>query len=237
MNPLNDSQGEQDTSEILAAGQRLGIEINPQETREWLVAISTAEQQDALGQEKQTGIFGHRLALLDFDPNDLAYFRRLAQRVRAERHPQIESAIAIAGSAAQGQVQLFPGDNDFFERLNIHAPTLEQARKILREVMRTTALRAFHQPNIVLVEVNFGVYPRAVIERGSPRAAGDSITWMPQDVLNGFITVQDTNGMPITIQWDDAQAGMGWTYLGWIVADPVAGRIALASNMLDVTWE
>src|SRR5581483_2072172 len=56
MNPLNDSQGEQDTSEILAAGQRLGIEINPPETREWLVAISTAEQQDALGQEKQTGI-------------------------------------------------------------------------------------------------------------------------------------------------------------------------------------
>src|SRR5581483_6122261 len=194
MDAPNDSQAEQKTREILAAAQRIGIELNAQETREWLAAVTSAERQDALEQEQRTGIFGHRIALLDFDPADLAYFRRFAQRVRAERHPQVESAIAIAGSAAQGQVQLFPGDNDFFERLNIHAPTLEQARKILREVMRATALRAFHEPNIVLVEVNFGTYPRAVIERGSPRAAGDSITWTPQDVLNGFITVQDTNG-------------------------------------------
>lgn len=237
MDAPNDSQAEQKTREILAAAQRIGIELNAQETREWLVAVTSAERRDALEQEQRTGIFGHRIALLDFDPDDLAYFRRFAQRVRAERHPHVESAIAIAGSAAQGKVQLFPGDNDFFERLNIHAPTIEQARKILREVMRATALRAFHEPNIVLVEVNFGVYPRTVIERGSPRATGDSITWTPQDVLNGFITVQDTSGAPFPIRWDEAQAGMGWTYLGWIVADPMAGRIALASNMLDVTWE
>src|SRR5205823_5894982 len=96
---------------------------------------------------------------------------------------------------------------------------------------------AFRQPNVVLVDVNFGVYPSAVVERGVPHAAGDSITWTPQDVLNGSITVQETNGAPLTIAWDDASAGMGWTYLGWIVADPHAGRIAFASDMLDVTWQ
>jgi hypothetical protein len=30
---------------------------------------------------------------------------------------------------------------------------------------------------------------------------------------------------------------VGWSYLGWIVADRVAGRIALVGNMLDATWE
>ncbi|MBI4672510.1 MAG: hypothetical protein HY741_12705 [Chloroflexi bacterium] len=224
------------TDEIVAAAQAVGVEINANETAQWLIAMSASEK-DALAQDAQHGIFGHRIALLDFDADDLAYFRRLAQRVRVVSHPQVESAIAIAGSAAQGKVQLFPGDNDFFERVNIRADRIEKARKILRAVMRATALRALHEPDIVLVEVNFGVYPREVLERGSKRAAGDSITWTPQDVVNGFIEVQTTDGAPLKIQWDETSAGMGWTYLGWIVADRTAGRIALASNMLDVTWQ
>src|SRR4029077_18764309 len=59
----------------------------------------------------------------------------------------------------------------------------------------------------------------------------------PKDVVNGFILVEGAGGAPLTIQWDEAQAGIGWTYLGWIVADRTAGRIGLASNMLDVTWQ
>jgi hypothetical protein len=222
---------------IAEAADRLGIELDQEEALQWLEAVSSTEADAAVAQDAKTGIFGHRLALLDFDPDQLPFFRGLAQRVRAARHPRVESAIAIAGSAAQGKVQLFPGDNDFFERLNIQAETLEQARQILREVLRETALRAFTERDIVLVEVNMGVFDQPVYAQGSLRAAGDPITWSPADVANGYLTVEDTSHRPLTIHWHEANAGLGWTYCGWIVSDPQAGRMAQASNMIDTTWE
>ncbi len=226
-----------EVDQIVAAANRLGVELDAQEALQWIVAVSAAEHEAALAQDAATGIFGHRISLMDFDAQELDYFRRLAQRVRAARHPNIESAIAIAGSAAQGKVQLFPGDNDFFERVNIKAETLDAARQTWREVLRETARRAFAEPDIVLVEANFGVYPKPVIERGAARAAGHPITWTPQDVAEGSITVQDAAGQPLTITWDEAQSGVGCSFLAWIVADPQAGQIAWASNMMDVTWE
>lgn len=229
-------QASRDLEDILAAAQQVGVEVNAQQTAQWLVAISSAERAE-LAQDTEIGIFGHRIALLDFDTDTLDYFRRVGARVRAAKRDNVESALAISGSAAQGKVQLFPGDCDFFERLNIRAPSLDAARQTLREIMRETALRAFAEPDIVLVEVNLGVYPRAVIERGSPRAPGDPITWTPQDVVNGYVRVETLDGEPLTIRWEDTTAGLGWTYLGWIIADRAAGRIALASNMLDVTWQ
>lgn len=224
-------------NEIVDAAKRLGVELNAHEAAQWIVAVSAAEREQAFAQDAATGVFGHRISLIDFDAGDLDYFRRLAQKVRVARRPNIESAIAIAGSAAQGKVQMFPGDNDFFERVNIQAETLDGARQTLRDVMRATALRALAEKDIVLVEVNFGVYDQPVVERGSPRAAGDSITWTPQDVANAYIDVQDANGKPLRIHWHETSAGLGWTYIGWIVADREHGRIALASNMIDATWE
>lgn len=228
-------------NEILAAARQTGVEVDAREAAQWMVAMSSAERQNAvtqaLAQDAGTGIFGHRVALLDFDADDLAYFRRLAKHVRVVAHPDIEAAIAIAGSAAQGKVQLFPGDCDFFERVNIHAPDAATAKKLLREALRATALRAFAEPDIVLVEANLGTYTQPVLERGQARASGDPITWTPQDVANGDIKVTDVNGNELVVRWDEVEVGKGWTYLGWIVADRERGRIALASNMLDVTWE
>ncbi len=231
-------------NEIVNAAQQVGVEVNAREAAQWIVAMSRAERENAIAHDAHAGIFGHRIALLDFDADDLNYFRRLAKHIRVVAHPNVESAIAISGSAAQGHVQLFPGDCDFFERVNIHAPDMQTAKKIMREILRATALRAFAEPDIVLIEANMGAYTQAVRERGQPRAAGDSITWTPQDVLNGFIeverrdvSVKRLSGDALKINWDGAEAGKGWTYLGWIVADRERGRIALASNMLDVTWQ
>lgn len=228
-----------DLTQIVAAATSGGVEVDTHATTQWLVAMSQADHATDIGQHAESGIFGHRIALLDFDADDLAFFRRLARHVRTVAHPQVESAIAISGSSAQGQVQLFPGDCDFFERVNIHAPDMETAKQILREVLRDTALRAFSEPDIVLIEANLGAYPFPVLERGQPRAAGDAITWMPQDVANEYIEVADVSRDVSTkrLYWDDVDAGKGWTYLGWIVADRERGRIALASNMLDVTWQ
>lgn len=235
--PISADEVQREVNEIVATAERLGVEVKVNEAMQWIVAVSQAERESAFAQDAQSGVFGHRISLLDFDTHELDHLRHLAQKVRLVRRANVESAIAIAGSTAQGKVQLFPGDTDFFERVNVKAASEHEARETLRVLLRETALRAFAEPDVVLLEVNFGVYAQAVVERGVPRAAGDPITWMPSDVLNGHITVQTSDGVPLTIRWDEAQSGIGWSYLGYIVADRRAGRIALASNMLDVTWE
>lgn len=237
--PLTPEEAEEEVEEIIEAAKRVGVEIDTEAAIEWMVAVSEAEREGALAQDPFSGVFGHRISLLDFDQDHLDYFRRLGQRVQLARRSNVETAIAIAGSSAQGKVQLFPGDNDFFERVNIKTPTLDAARELLRDMVRETAVRAFLEPDIVLLEVNLGVYPLAVIERGEPRGAGDSITWKPSDVANGYIVVAraDDPNLSIRINWAEVQSGLGCTFFGWIVADRESGRIVLASNMLDVTWE
>jgi len=228
---------EKQIEEILVEAQRLGVQVDAQRTKDWILAMSAAERETAFAQDAGAGIFGHRISLLDFDQKELDHFRHIAQKVRVVRHPYVESAIAIAGSSAQGKVQLFPGDMDFFERVNIKAATEIEAREILRAIMRDTALRAFAEADVVLLEVNFGVYPAVVMEQGKRREAGHVITWTPKDVLQGFIAVETAEGQPLQIGWDQALSGLGYSFLGFIVADRDAGRIALASNMLDPTWE
>lgn len=226
-----------ETDDPMVAAHRAGIEADTDEARRWMLAVARSEELGPTEAQTSTGVFGDRVALLDFDPDDLARLRRLVPHVRLVARPDVESAIAISGSSAQGRVQLFPGDADFFERVHVHAETADDARRVLRESMRATALRAFDEPDIVLVEVNLGVYPEAVLERGRARSGGDPITWTPDDVVAGRIAVERHRGGSLTIAWDDTDVAGGWLYLGWIVADRKEGRIALASVMLDPTWE
>ena len=52
----------------------------------------------------------------------------------------VETALALSGSAAQSKIQSYPGDCDYFERVNILAPTREEACQILARIMREKAL-------------------------------------------------------------------------------------------------
>jgi hypothetical protein len=220
----------------IAAARRAGVEADEHEARQWMLAVA-ADDPEAVSVDRGSGVFGDHVALLDFDPQDLTRFLRLVPHARLSPHPDVETAIAIAGSAAQGRVQLFPGDADFFERLHVRAADADGAAKIVRAVMRATARRAFAERDVVLVEVNLGTYPEAVIERGKPCAAGDSITWTPADVEAGRIVVGTPRGTDLAIDWNDVGLEGGWVYLGWIVAERDEGRIALVSNMVDATWE
>jgi hypothetical protein len=226
----------EEIDDALATARRLGVEADAAETRGWMLAVSRCAAPGTI-ETSVDGVFGDRVALLDFDPDDLDHLRHLVPVVRLEARPDVESAIAISGSSAQGRVQLFPGDKDFFERVHIRAESAESAARVLREAMRATALRALAEPDVVLVEANLGVYPVAVRERGVSKAAGDPITWAPTDVEAGSIVVETDGSDSLTIAWDDVDVAQGWTYLGWIVADVDAGRIALAGNMIDATWE
>lgn len=213
------------------------IEFDADEARQWMLAVAAGEAT-ALTVDDDTGLFGSRVALLDFDAADLDHVHRLVPSTRLAATPGVESAIAISGSSAQGRIQLFPGDTDFFERVHIHAPDEESAHAILREAIHRTAIRAFAEPDIVLVECNLGVYPEAVDERGRRKDVGDAIEWAPADVVAKEITVTAlADGTPRTYRWDEVELAGGWLYFGWVAADRVSGRIVFTSNMIDATWE
>lgn len=217
--------------------QSPNIEFDEHEAREWMLAVAAGEATD-LTVDGTTGLFGSRVALLDFDPGDLDHVRRLVPHTRIAATDGLESAIAISGSSAQGRIQLFPGDTDFFERVHIRAPDEATAHAILRDAIHRTAIRAFAEPDIVLVETNLGTYPEAVDERGRAKAVGDSIEWAPADVVAKQITVTAlADGTPRTYHWDDVPLAGGWLYFGWVAADRERGRIVFTSNMVDATWE
>jgi len=218
------------------SGTPQSIEFDAEEARTWMLAVAAGDAT-ALTVDDDTGLFGSRVALLDFDADDLERVRRLVPSVRIAATPGMKSAIAISGSSAQGRIQLFPGDTDFFERVHIRASDEATAHALLRDAMHRTAIRAFAEPDIVLVETNLGVYPEAVDERGRKKDAGDSIEWAPSDVVAKQITVTAADGTPRTYHWDTVDLAGAWFYFGWVAADRAEGRIVFTSNMIDVTWE
>jgi hypothetical protein len=149
----------------------------------------------------------------------------------------VETALALSGSAAQSKIQSYPGDADFFERVNIKAETRDQACHILAEIMREKALKALEGPTYQLIEVKFGSYPHDVVKEGRPLKAGAPISWRPEEVRAAKMDAFRPDGTPAEIRWDDVALNPGWCKLDWVVADPLRGQLVNASNMLDVTWE
>ncbi|HUF84308.1 MAG TPA: hypothetical protein VMQ81_06910 [Acidimicrobiia bacterium] len=213
------------------------VEVDAEEAREWMLAVAAGGAADTITVDAGEGIFADRVTMLDFDPDDLDHIRRLVPHARVAHHPAVESAIAIAGSTAQGRVQLFPGDVDFFERAHIKAPDEAKAHRILREVLWETALRARAEPDIVLLALDYGAFREPVRRDGKTYDAGRYIEWTTEDLLAGEIAGTNPVGEPVKIRWDDTVVGGGWVYLAWIAADRQQGRIALMSNMVDATWE
>ena len=69
--------------------------------------------------DKREGVFGHKVTMLDFSPKDLEHFRKIGRLVEFHDIPgKVETALALSGSAAQSKIQTYPGDADYFERIN-----------------------------------------------------------------------------------------------------------------------
>jgi hypothetical protein len=163
--------------------------------------------------------------------------RRVAAIIELEDRPNVETAIALSGSSAQSQVQTFPGDFDYFERVNILAESLEEACTILGDVIREKALSATAGPGYQLTEVRFGTLRDKVIRGDRTLDPGASITWSPAEVADGRFSVLRPDGQTMTIDWEYACQDPGWCKLDWVLVDPAQPRAVKASNMLDVTWE
>ncbi len=234
-NVINPSE---EMNRIVESARRLGVEMDESEAAQWLTAIAATKGEVDVVVDVRDGIFGHRITMLDFSPDRLAYFRKIGQLVGfSDEAGVVETALALSGSAAQSRIQTYPGDADFFERVNIITPTREEACRILARVMRDKALSSLKGATYQLIEVKFGSYPFAMETSSGSQKKDSPIAWVPAEIENGRITGKLADGSPAEITWDQASENPGWCKLDWVVADPIDQQLVNASNMLDVTWE
>ena len=231
------ASGNQELKRILESAQRLGVEMDEAEALQWLSAMAAGSGGDIVV-DSRTGVFGHRVSMLDFSTTDLERFRAIGRIVEIPDEPGVvETALALSGSAAQSKIQSYPGDCDFFERVNIRAATRDQASAVLARVMRDKALAAAKGPTYQLIEVKFGSFAEDLVVDGRPVRAGTPIGWRLGEIREGRIDAFRPDGSAAGVTWDEASRDPGWCKLDWVVADPVRSTLANASNMLDVTWE
>jgi len=222
---------------IIESARRLGVEMDEEEALQWLTTIAAAQSGTDLVMDEDVGVYGHRVTMLDFSPERLAHFRAIGNLVEFYDKPGVvETALSLSGSAAQSKIQSYPGDADYFERVNIIAETREDACRILGEIMREKALSTLKGGLYQLIEVKLGSYPCEFVRGERTHSAGSPISWSAADIVAGKIEGV-AEGTPMTIAWEEAAQDPGWCKLDWVIADPVSGTLGNASNMLDVTWE
>ena len=126
---------------LMESAARMGVEIDRHEAEQWIGTMSSEAQGGEISVDVNTGVYGHRVTMLDYSAADLARFREMAKVVGFEdRPPTVMTALSLSGSAAQSKIQRFPGDCDFFERIHIKADTREAACQILADIIREKAL-------------------------------------------------------------------------------------------------
>jgi hypothetical protein len=238
MSDQGGSQASADIARIIESADRIGVEINEGEALQWLAAMASWDSDHDVVFDPKSGVYGHTVTMLDFQPDELEYYRRIGRLVEFEDEPGVvETALALSGSAAQSRIQTYPGDCDFFERVNIRADTKEEAFAILSRVMREKAISTEKGPTYQLIQVRYGSYPQDVVKDGQTYAAGSSISWRADEVKAGQIDAFTPGGERADLRWDDVSTEPGWCKLDWVIADHIRGVLANASNMLDVTWE
>jgi len=226
-----------DLQNIIESARRLGVELDEADALQWLTAM-TAVQDEEIVYDEKSGTFGHRISMLDFSDEDLAHFRKIGRLVEFDDIPgKVETALALSGSAAQSKIQSFPGDADYFERVNIRVETKEEACKILGELMREKAINTFRGEDYELIEVKMGSFPYDVIRGKDIERSGSPIAWYPEEIKAGQIVTTTPDGKPVQITWEQAAQDPGWCKLDWVIADLTRKQLVNASNMLDVTWE
>ena len=228
-----------DLSKVIESARRLNVELDEKDAVEWIKAIrSAAENGEQITFDERTGVFGQNIAMLDFSPERLDYFRKVGKLVEFLDIPgEVETALALSGSSAQSKVQRYPGDADYFERVNILAESKEEACRILARIMREKALQFRQGPTYQLIEVKLGSYPQVFVKGNREFQKDSPISWAPDEIEEGKKVGFSPKGETVELLWEEMAQDPGWCKLDWVVADPIRGTLANASNMLDVTWE
>jgi hypothetical protein len=233
---LPPASAEEVTARLLERAEALGIEIDREEAQRWIEAMS-AETSGSVTVDVDTGVYGHRVTMADHDSTELERFRRMAAIVGFDdQPPQVMTALALSGSAAQAKIHRFPADADFFERVHIRTDTRDEACRVLAEVMRDKALATLRGRGHRLQEVKFGTWPMDGETDAGPVRHGSPVSWTAAQVEAGFIGYRGADGDEARLEWHQAATDPGWCKLDWVIADPEHG-LTNASNVLDVTWE
>ena len=210
---------------IIESANQLGVEISEAEALQWLSAMA-AESDTEISMDLETGVFGHKVVMLDFSPADLAHFREIGRLVEFKDQPGVvETALALSGSSAQSKIQTYPGDCDYFERVNIIAETREEACQILAKIMREKALDTLKGPTYQLIEVKLGSYPYDVVKGDDLIKADSPISWSAPEIQDGKIEAFRPDGTQALIRWEEAAAEPGWCKMDWVIADPVRDKL------------
>ncbi len=236
---MSQHYSQQELDKIIESAKRLNVELDQQEAEEWLTSIrGAAEKGDEITFDERRGVFGQNITMLDFSHERLDYFRSIGKLVEFIDVPgKVETALALSGSSAQSKFQRYPGDCDYFERVNIIAPTKEEACQILAQIMREKALATVQGPTYQLIEVKMGSYPTDFVKGNRTFPAESPIAWQPDEIDRGKQVGFTPDGKHVELLWEEMAQDPGWCKLDWVVADPILGTLANASNMLDVTWE
>jgi hypothetical protein len=229
-------KADQEVQEIIRTAGVLGVEVDETDVAQWLTKMAASGAMD-WDVDEASGIYGHEVTLLDFDKGTLERYRRIADVVQLPDLPNIETAVSLAGSAAQGVIQRYPGDADYFERVNIKADTREEACRMLAKLMRDKALDKYEGPDYQLIEVKFGTWESDVVKDGESIKAGSPMSWDADEVKAGKMSVFRSTGEPWEVEWEHGCIDPGWCKMDWVISEPELGRVVNASNMLDVTWE
>lgn len=231
------SEATDDFRRIVESAKRLGVELDEDSARQWMNSITQESSSGDVVVDTASGAFGHRVAMLDFSPSDLERFRRIGTIVEVTGPaPQVESALAISGSAAQSKIQSFPGDCDYFQRLNIKAPTRDEACAIMATLMREKVIEFHRGDAYQFLEAKLGSYPFDGTHAGSPVRKGSPISWTYDEIVERQLEVEGPDG-PAILRWDEVALDPGWCKLDWVVSDPERRQLSNASNVIDVTWE
>jgi hypothetical protein len=225
--------------QIIESAKRLGVEIDEAESLQWLTAMAVEHSHvddDDITIDKASGTYGYRAAMLDFSPKDIARLRRIGKIVEVTGEGG-ESALALSGSAAQSKIQSYPGDADFFQRLNIPAPTREEACAIMARLMRDHVLATTKGPTYQFLEAKLGTYTTDGTVRGQAVSKGGPVTWKLDEIQKGVQVLDAADGTRVELRWDEQALNPGWCKLDWVVSDPSRVGLSNASNVIDVTWE
>lgn len=226
-----------DVRRLRESAQRLGFEIKEEDTIRWMASIAQQSDSGDLVVDTASGAFGHRVAMLDFSARDLERYRRFGKIVEVTSDsPDIESALAISGSAAQSKIQSFPGDCDYFQRLNIKAPTREAACATMAQLLREKVLRTRQGDTYQFLEAKLGSYPFDGTHEGKAVHKGSPISWAYDEIEAGELHAQGPDGETV-LRWDEVALDPGWCKLDWVVVDSERRQLSNASNVIDVTWE
>lgn len=84
---------------IIESAQRLGIELDEAEALQWMTSLAASQADQDISVDVKSGVYGHKVVMLDFSPQELAHFREIGRLVEFKDQPGVvETALALSGS-------------------------------------------------------------------------------------------------------------------------------------------